>query len=276
MKKLALLSLGILLLITAPACSQDETKSQNATAPAASANATMSGHDMGGAMPANNSNGPMPMMNMQGGMHMANGTMPMANGTMPMMNMQGGMHMMGMTGMNMPMHMPMDMEGKYSDKLFLSMMIPHHSGAVAMCNEVLKNGKDPQVKAWAEEMNKAQQGEIVIMLKWLEDLGGKDKAAWDKMSEDMQAMHEHAMSADPDMNFVLMMIPHHAMALEMACPALLQSNDPKIVDLAKDIIVHQTEEIRAMRNWVDERNKPADAGATGEQQTQQQEQPQQP
>ena len=230
MKRLVLLSLGILLLLSAPACSEETVVSQNATAPAASANATEAGHAMHGNMDMDSESGSATL----------------------------------------------SMQDNYSDKIFLSMMIPHHSGAVAMCNEVLKNGKDPQVKAWAEEMNKAQQGEIVIMLKWLEDLGGKDKAAWDKMSEEMQAMHEHAMSADPDMNFVLMMIPHHAMALEMACPALLQSNDPKIVDLAKDIIVHQTEEIRAMRNWVDERNKPADAGATGEQQTQQQEQPQQP
>ena len=101
------------------------------------------------------------------------------------------------------------------------------------------------------------------MLKWLEDLGGKDKAAWDRMSEEMRAMREHAMAADPDMNFVLMMIPHHAMALEMAYPALVESNDPKVVDMAKDIIVHQAEEIRAMRNWLDERKPAADASEAG-------------
>ena len=161
----------------------------------------------------------------------------------------------------MPGNMDMDsesgnavlsMQDNYSDKIFLSMMIPHHSGAVAMCNEVLKTTKDPQVKAWAEEMGKAQKDEIVIMLKWLEDLGGKDEAAWTKMSEDMRAMRGHTLSDNPDKNFVLMMIPHHAMALEMAYPALLQSNDPKVVDLARDIIVHQAQEIRAMRNWLDE------------------------
>ena len=237
MNKLVLLGFGILLLLAAPACSQEKVESQNATAPAASVNATMPGHDMGGNAPMSN----------------ATQTLPMGNGTMPM-NMQG---------MGMDLHMPMDMQGKYSDKIFLSMMIPHHSEAVAMCNAVLKDGKDPQVKAWAEEMNKAQQGEIVIMLKWLEDLGGKDKAAWDKMSAEMHAMREHAMSDNPDMNFVRMMIPHHAMALEMAAPALLQSDDPKIVDLAKDIIVHQTEEIRAMRNWLDEHKPAADASEAG-------------
>ena len=206
MKRLMLLSLGILLLLAAPACSEETVVSQNATAPAASANATDSGHAQHGNMDMDSESG----------------------------------------------NAALSMQDNYSDKVFLSMMIPHHSGAVAMCNEVLKTTKDPQVKAWAEEMGKAQKDEIVIMLKWLEDLGGKDEAAWARMSEDMRAMRGHALSDDADKNFVLMMIPHHAMALEMAYPALLQSNDPKVVDLARDIIMHQAQEIRAMRNWLDE------------------------
>ena len=206
MKRLMLLSLGILLLLAAPACSEETVVSQNATAPAASANATDAGHAQHGNMDMDSESG----------------------------------------------NAALSMQDNYSDKVFLSMMIPHHSGAVAMCNEVLKTTKDPQVKAWAEEMGKAQKDEIVIMLKWLEDLGGKDEAAWTSMSEDMRAMRGHALSDDADKNFVLMMIPHHAMALEMAYPALLQSNDPKVVDLARDIIVHQAQEIRAMRNWLDE------------------------
>ena len=223
MKKLALLALGILLLSATPACSQDKVETQNATTPAAAEEAAPPAHDASG----------------HGAMANATQTAPMESEAMPM-----------------------DMSGGYSDKIFLSMMIPHHSGAVAMCNAVLKDGKDPQVKAWAEEMNKAQQGEIVIMLNWLEDLGGKNEAAWTQMSEEMKTMRDHAMSDDPDLNFVLMMIPHHAMALEMAYPALLQSDDPKIVDMAKDIIVHQAEEIRAMRNWLDE-HKPAAAQEAG-------------
>ena len=211
------------MLFAAPACSQDKGEAQNATAPAASEEAA-----------------------------------PPAATTATSTGQTGheGMDMGAADNMAPGMH------EQYSDKIFLSMMIPHHSGAVAMCNAVLKDGKDPQVKAWAEEMNKAQQGEIVIMLKWLEDLGGKNEAAWTQMSEEMKTMRDHAMSDDPDLNFVLMMIPHHAMALEMAYPALLQSDDPKIVDMAKDIIVHQAEEIRAMRNWLDE-HKPAAAQEAG-------------
>ena len=211
MKRIMLLSLGIVLLLAAPACSQGENASQNATAPATADNATV----------------PAPAVNASEAGH-------------------GDMNMDSENG-----DAALSTQDDYSDKVFLSMMIPHHSGAVAMCKEVLKTTKDPQVKAWATEMGDAQKNEIVIMLKWLEDLGGKDAAAWTKMSEDMHAMRGHALSDDPDKNFVLMMIPHHAMALEMAYPALLQSNDPKIADLARDIVMHQAEEIRAMRNWLD-------------------------
>ena len=193
MKKLVLLSLGLLLLLAAPAWSQDETT--NSTAQAQDAHA---------------------------GMDMNPGAL--------------------------------SQQGDYSDKIFLSMMIPHHSGAIAMCKEILKTTKDPQIKGWAESMGKAQKDEIVIMLKWLENLGRKDKPTWDKMSEHMQAMREHTLSDNADMNFALTMIQHHALALEMAYPALLKSADPKIVDLARDILMHQTDEIRAMRNWLDEKS----------------------
>ena len=188
MKRLAVLSFGLLLLLAPSAHAQNETAAANATAPAHS--------------------------------------MDMENGSL-------------------------NTQADYSDKIFLSMMIPHHSAAVAMCKEILKTTQDPQVKAWAENMGKAQKDEIIIMLKWLESLGRKDKPTWDKMSEDMQAMRDHTLSDNPDMNFVQTMIAHHAMALQMSYPALLQSADPKIVDLARDILMHQAEEIRAMRNWLD-------------------------
>ena len=118
MKKLALLTLGIILLFAAPACSQDKGEAQNATAPAASEEAA-----------------------------------PPAATTATSTGQTGheGMDMGAADNMAPGMH------EQYSDKIFLSMMIPHHSGAVAMCNDVLKDGKDPQVKAWAEEMNKARR-----------------------------------------------------------------------------------------------------------------------
>ena len=66
----------------------------------------------------------------------------------------------------------------------------------------------------------------------------------------MQHMLDEGKNLGPNMRFVELMLPHHAMALEMSIPALLASNNPKVLDLAEGIIISQAKEMRAFKAWL--------------------------
>ena len=69
---------------------------------------------------------------------------------------------------NAAMHTAMDIEFSGNvDVDFARGMIPHHQGAVAMARIELETGKDPELRALAEAIIKAQDTEIAFMNAWL-------------------------------------------------------------------------------------------------------------
>jgi uncharacterized protein (DUF305 family) len=67
--------------------------------------------------------------------------------------------------------------GEEFDRLFATYMIEHHVGAVAMAQDVLKDGKDPAVAMLAREIIATQEKEILQLQAFLNSAGGDQALA---------------------------------------------------------------------------------------------------
>ena len=61
------------------------------------------------------------------------------------------------------------------DRDFVTMMIPHHQGAIDMAKALLLYGKDPQMRRLAQEIITDQQSEIQLMQLWLKQHGARSQ-----------------------------------------------------------------------------------------------------
>lgn len=61
------------------------------------------------------------------------------------------------------------------DRDFVTMMIPHHQGAIDMAKALLLYGKDPQMRRLAQEIITDQQSEIQLMQLWLKQHGANSQ-----------------------------------------------------------------------------------------------------
>jgi uncharacterized protein (DUF305 family) len=63
-------------------------------------------------------------------------------------------------------------KGSDFEKMWLTMMLTHHKGAIKMAENVIVDGKNSRVKTLAETIIGAQQKEIELINSLLADLGG--------------------------------------------------------------------------------------------------------
>ena len=138
------------------------------------------------------------------------------------------------------------------DEAFLIGMIAHHEGAVDMARWLLDRSDDAQVRAWAEDVLKAQAPEIEQMREWLEawglDVEGTDPVMTEGMARMLADMD--ISTTDAEATFLNAMTEHHAGAVAMATRALVTTDRQEIRDLARDVIVTQAQEIHAYQTYL--------------------------
>ncbi|GGN47487.1 hypothetical protein GCM10010842_39010 [Deinococcus daejeonensis] len=185
-------------------------------------------------------------MNMPGMNHGNMTTQGNAGGMMNHQMMGGGM-MGGMSGMSQMMG---GMNAQNIDRNFITMMIPHHQSAIDMSRLILKTTKDPQVKTWATNIIRDQQREINEMQVLLKQFGGPAQGMGPQMNQMMGDMTGPINQAsNKDRAFVEGMIPHHGMAVMMANHLLMQSKNPVMQKMGRDIITAQAQEIYEFQQY---------------------------
>jgi uncharacterized protein (DUF305 family) len=80
-----------------------------------------------------------------------------------------------------------------------------------------------------------------------------DAPYWQGLMESMTRMHAAMSSTRPsanaDMDFVALMLPHHQAAIDMANVELTFGKDEQLRRLAQEIVTDQESEIQLMKLW---------------------------
>jgi uncharacterized protein (DUF305 family) len=167
---------------------------------------------------------------------------------------QMGHGSMGMGSGEMARQMVLE-NGEYSDRRFIDAMVPHHQGAIDMAEVALTNAEHERIKQLSRAIISTQQAEIKELKSIKEEEFGTSEVPMQMSPQQMQMM---GMMADPqelanrepfDKAFIDAMIPHHQSAIVMAKVAYQESENPRIKELAKNIVSAQQSEIEQMLQW---------------------------
>ncbi len=140
-----------------------------------------------------------------------------------------------------------------ADVMFMNMMIIHHDQAVEMAEMAENRTDNENILELAENISEAQKSENKQMAEWLSQLGMKRPTEGHRMAgmasqEEMQRL-ENRSGREFDLLFSELMITHHRGGIQMAQTFIPRGRNPELIELEKEMVRAQTEEIRLMNEW---------------------------
>ncbi|MCY7409383.1 MAG: DUF305 domain-containing protein, partial [Chitinophagales bacterium] len=103
---------------------------------------------------------------------------------------------------------------------------------------------------------KAEQEKLKTFLNTPTNVEQKSAGNEEELKKAMKPMEEHMrqmeMSNDADKDFVMMMITHHQLAIEMAKSEISNGHHDEIKQMAQQMITAQTNEIQEFQKWMNE------------------------
>ena len=143
--------------------------------------------------------------------------------------------------------------GRYSDKRFIDAMVPHHRGAVEMAEVALDNAEHGEIRELSENIIASQEAEIKDLKDIKQEEFGTSRIPMNMGGDQMKGMATDTQSlADEkpfDKAFIDDMLPHHRSAIQMAEVARDKSRNPRVEELATNIVEAQEREISQMKQW---------------------------
>jgi uncharacterized protein (DUF305 family) len=143
-----------------------------------------------------------------------------------------------------------------TDVDFATMMTAHHQGAVEMSQIEVNEGKNTELKAFAQNVIDDQNKEISFMQGYTSKTSAStspDAAQFkEALDQSMMAMMNDStpIHNDIDKDFAAQMIPHHQSAVDMAKAYLQYGKDTGLRNLCKNIIDSQEKEIDMLKVWL--------------------------
>jgi uncharacterized protein (DUF305 family) len=159
-------------------------------------------------------------------------------------------------------------DGEYSDKRFIDMMVPHHLMAIDMAEEALEKSDDEDIRTMSERIVRGQANEIEELMRVRQELYGSRQTP-DEMHPDAMrnmGMGDHGSTSAPsdhgdghgiaagssdefDRKFLDDMLAHHAAAIQHASVALVHSDHKRLKIIAREIVDEQAREVGMMSKW---------------------------